>query len=167
MRVLVTGANGFIGRNVSVQLGARSDITIIPFTRGDGPEQLRAAVAEADFVCHLAGVNRPDDGSEFDRVNAGLTRSLCDLMRGPAALFRSSSHRPFTPPERRLTGRASSPPSGKFSAIRKRPARAFTFSACLTSSESGRSRTTTRSSRPSATTSPGTCRSRSTTLPRG
>lgn len=81
MRVLVTGANGFIGRNVSVQLGARSDITIIPFTRGDGLEQLRAAVAEADFVCHLAGVNRPDDGSEFDRVNAGLTRSLCDLMR--------------------------------------------------------------------------------------
>lgn len=96
MRVVVTGANGFIGRNASAQLGARSGVTIVPFTRDDGIDRLREVVSDADFVCHLAGVNRPGDDSEFDRVNAGLTRSLCELLaeagRRTPVILASSVH---------------------------------------------------------------------------
>lgn len=80
MRVLVTGANGFIGKNLLVHLRERQ-IEVVPFTRGMSCQELAAALRDADFVFHLAGVNRPKDISEFAEGNTGLTEQLCDLIR--------------------------------------------------------------------------------------
>lgn len=82
LRILVTGAQGFIGQNLTVRCGESGRFTVIPYGRGDDPARLRDLVAEADAVIHLAGENRPADESAFDKVNAGLTRTLCDAIRG-------------------------------------------------------------------------------------
>lgn len=94
MRALVTGANGFIGRNLVVRLRERADIEVSTWTKADAPSSLGARVAAADFVFHLAGVNRPVDDSEFATGNADLTRVLCDAVRAqhrPIPIVYSSS----------------------------------------------------------------------------
>lgn len=80
MRVLVTGANGFIGKNLIVHLREKG-IEFIPFTRDMPLGDLTSALNSVDFVFHLAGVNRPKDMGEFAEGNAGLTEQLCDLIR--------------------------------------------------------------------------------------
>jgi len=79
--VLVTGANGFIGKNLIIRLGELSVYKILPFVRGDNLEVLADLVAKADVVIHLAGENRPEDEASFHEVNAGLTFTLCDEIR--------------------------------------------------------------------------------------
>jgi UDP-2-acetamido-2,6-beta-L-arabino-hexul-4-ose reductase len=79
-RVAVTGADGFIARNVALLLAERGD-TVIRITRSTTGEGLRAALAGADVVLHLAGVNRPKDSAEFDEGNTGFTTLLCDELR--------------------------------------------------------------------------------------
>jgi UDP-2-acetamido-2,6-beta-L-arabino-hexul-4-ose reductase len=81
MKVLVTGAGGFIARNLMVHLHERVDIEILTFARGDPITALAERVAPADFVFHLAGVNRPENEQEFEQGNADLTRELCDAVR--------------------------------------------------------------------------------------
>ncbi len=80
MRVLVTGANGFIGKNLIVHLREKG-IEYVPFTREMTRHDLAATLKEADFVFHLAGVNRPKDTAEFAKGNTELTIQLCDLIR--------------------------------------------------------------------------------------
>ena len=80
MRALVTGANGFIGKNLLVHL-RELRIEAVPFTRDKALGDLAAALDGVDFVFHLAGVNRPKDTAEFAQGNAGLTGQLCDLIR--------------------------------------------------------------------------------------
>lgn len=80
MRVLVTGANGFIGKNLLVHLREKK-IESVLFTRDSTQRDLAEALVSVDFVFHLAGVNRPKDMSEFSAVNAGLTRTLCESIR--------------------------------------------------------------------------------------
>jgi UDP-2-acetamido-2,6-beta-L-arabino-hexul-4-ose reductase len=80
-RILVTGANGFIGKNLVVRLNELSNITVSTFVRGDEMARLRELVAQADAVVHLAGENRPADESAFFQVNAGLTSALSDAIR--------------------------------------------------------------------------------------
>ena len=75
MKVLLTGARGFIGRNLTVHL-READHTVLEFTRDHNVGDLGALVAEADFVFHLAGVNRPDNDAEFKRGNTDLTGDL-------------------------------------------------------------------------------------------
>lgn len=79
MRVLITGADGFIGKNLLVALRER-DIEVASFTRDRSKEQLAAALNGTDAVVHLAGVNRPNHPDEFGLVNAGLTEQLCQLL---------------------------------------------------------------------------------------
>ena len=81
-RVLVTGANGFIGKNLLIRLGEQENLETLPFIRGDSLELLESLVAKADVVVHLAGENRPDDVEDFSRVNVGLTTSLCRAIEG-------------------------------------------------------------------------------------
>lgn len=81
MRVLVTGSNGFVGKNLRLRLIEQGDFEIFEFTRANSPADLPALVANADAVVHLAGENRPVDVQAFDQVNAGLTRQLCDAIR--------------------------------------------------------------------------------------
>jgi UDP-2-acetamido-2,6-beta-L-arabino-hexul-4-ose reductase len=80
-RILVTGANGFIGKNLVVRLSELVNVTVSTFVRGDDIAQLAQLVSEADAVVHLAGENRPNDEAAFSQVNAGLTSALCDVIQ--------------------------------------------------------------------------------------
>ncbi|MNF64313.1 GDP-L-fucose synthase [compost metagenome] len=80
MKVLITGADGFVGKNLLAHLGERGDVEVLRFTRDDSMAVLPTLVAQADFVFHLAGVNRPEDPDEFKRGNTDLTRALCDAI---------------------------------------------------------------------------------------
>ncbi len=80
MRVLITGANGFVGKNLRLHLSERKDVSVRCFDRENSLEELPGLVAESDFVFHLAGVNRPQDPQEFFTGNADLTQVLCDAL---------------------------------------------------------------------------------------
>jgi UDP-2-acetamido-2,6-beta-L-arabino-hexul-4-ose reductase len=80
VRVVVTGADGFIGSNLCVRLRELQFDDIVSITRATTLEQLPAAMAAADFVFHLAGVNRPKDDAEFAVGNEGFTATLCDAL---------------------------------------------------------------------------------------
>lgn len=77
MKVLITGANGFIGKNLVAHLNERKDIEVLCFTRNDSLDVLPRLVRQADFIFHLAGVNRPQNPQEFQNGNIELTRLLC------------------------------------------------------------------------------------------
>lgn len=76
MRVLITGAAGFIAKNLCVKLRELSDIDVLSYTRETDPAELPALVAQADMVVHLAGVSRPANIEEFWSSNVSLTRQL-------------------------------------------------------------------------------------------
>lgn len=81
MNILVTGANGFIGRNLIFQLRENKEFKIFSYVRESTKEELSQWISQADFIFHLAGVNRPKEPSEFKEVNADLTESVCDLLK--------------------------------------------------------------------------------------
>lgn len=81
MKVLITGANGFIGKNLQLHLAERKDVTVECFTRSDDAAVLPSLLRSVDFVFHLAGINRPTDPSEFATGNLELTVQLCDSIR--------------------------------------------------------------------------------------
>lgn len=80
MKVLITGANGFVGKNLRLLLSERKDVEVQCFTRDDDMGQLPTLLREVDFVFHLAGVNRPQDPQEFTAGNAELTQALCKAL---------------------------------------------------------------------------------------
>lgn len=84
MKVLITGANGFVGKNLQLRLSERKDVQVVCFTHEHKPEQLPDLLRDVDFVFHLAGVNRPQDPKEFTAGNADLTRALCEAVAGAA-----------------------------------------------------------------------------------
>jgi UDP-2-acetamido-2,6-beta-L-arabino-hexul-4-ose reductase len=79
--ILVTGANGFIGKNLVVRLNEQPNIKVSIFVRGDDSTCLPQYIAQADAVVHLAGENRPADETAFLRTNTGLTSVLCNVIR--------------------------------------------------------------------------------------
>lgn len=92
MNILVTGAKGFVGRNLIETLynikmgkdkswGMDSDITIYEYDLGTDPELLDVYCKNADFVFHLAGVNRPQNVEEFMEGNFGFTSVLLDTLK--------------------------------------------------------------------------------------
>ncbi len=80
MKVLVTGADGFVGKNLSVVLAENPGIEILPLTRQSPPGELVTLVANADFIFHLAGVNRPPEPEGFTAGNVELTARLCSAV---------------------------------------------------------------------------------------
>lgn len=78
-RIAITGADGFIGRNLAVRLGELGD-AVLPITRATGEEDWYRLIAEADAVVHLAGANRPTDPAEFMSVNAGTAERLAKAV---------------------------------------------------------------------------------------
>ncbi|RLK63788.1 NAD-dependent epimerase/dehydratase family protein [Atopobacter sp. AH10] len=80
MKVLVTGAQGFIGKNLCASLNYEEAIEILPYTEDSSFEDLKTYTAEADFVFHLAGVNRPKEEKEFTEGNRDLTQQVLDLL---------------------------------------------------------------------------------------
>lgn len=80
MKVLITGGNGFVAKNLIATLAEREDIEVLAFTRQDEVSALPALVRQADFIFHLAGVNRPENPEEFKAGNIDLTRALCEAI---------------------------------------------------------------------------------------
>lgn len=80
MNILVTGADGFIGRNLRLVLGERGH-AVLPITRSSSAADLADAARASDAVIHLAGVNRPDDPADFAIGNADYTELLCETLR--------------------------------------------------------------------------------------
>lgn len=95
MKVLVTGADGFVARNLIVRLGELENFSVVKFSRLTSEDELPALVADIDAVVHLAGVNRPPSPEEFAAGNAGLTEKLCNALidcgRKVPVIFSSST----------------------------------------------------------------------------
>lgn len=81
MKLLVTGANGFIGKNLMLRLRELAEYEVLTFVRGQSDADLRGVLAHADAVVHLAGENRPADVQAFAEVNTGLTERICIGLR--------------------------------------------------------------------------------------
>lgn len=94
MRVLVTGANGFIGKNLSIRITENSLFTLGTLTRDSSDEEFLREVGLADAIVHLAGENRPRSDTEYDFGNRILTKricdTLCDLQKRTPVIFASS-----------------------------------------------------------------------------
>ncbi len=78
--VLITGANGFVGKNLRLNLAAAGYTNLLLYDVDTPEEQLADFAKQAAFVFHLAGVNRPKDAGEFYTGNADLTTRLLSLL---------------------------------------------------------------------------------------
>ena len=93
MNILVTGANGFVGRNLVSQLEniasgkarnyaiAGEELHVLCYDVDSDPAALEEYCRRADFVFNLAGVNRPEDPSEFMKGNFGFASLLLDTLK--------------------------------------------------------------------------------------
>ena len=91
MKILVTGAHGFVGKNLCAQLNNIKDgkarnypvsvSEVMEYDLDTDPAQLDYFCAQADFVFNLAGVNRPKDQSEFMQGNFGFASTLLDTLK--------------------------------------------------------------------------------------
>jgi UDP-2-acetamido-2,6-beta-L-arabino-hexul-4-ose reductase len=102
MRLLVTGSNGFVGRNLCVRLRELGYENIFALSRATPIQDIAPAVAAADFVFHIAGVNRPRDPAEFSAGNVDFTASLCrailDAGKSTPIVYTSSVQAAFDNP---------------------------------------------------------------------
>ncbi|MEK5079739.1 capsular polysaccharide biosynthesis protein CapF [Solibacillus sp. FSL W7-1436] len=81
MSIVITGANGFIGKNLVAHLKANNFENIVEVTRKTTEQQLITALKEAEFVFHLAGINRPIHESEFMEGNRDFTSKIVDTLK--------------------------------------------------------------------------------------
>ena len=105
MKILVTGAKGFVGKNLCMTLeniangcdksrGIDADLTIYEYDLDTDPALLTQWCKDCDFVFHLAGVNRPKETSEFMEGNFGFTSTLLEALEtagNPCPIMISSS----------------------------------------------------------------------------
>jgi len=81
MKILVTGAKGFVGTNLIATLEQMKDIEIYQYDVDTDPALLNTYTKDCEFVFHLAGVNRPQKEEEFKTGNAGFTNSLLNSLK--------------------------------------------------------------------------------------
>ena len=79
--VLVTGSQGFIAKNLTIALSKITDIKVVGFAKTDDLRSLNKMVLEADFIYHLAGVNRPQHEDEFRTGNTELTKTITNILQ--------------------------------------------------------------------------------------
>lgn len=80
MKVLITGADGFVGKNLIAFLSEHKSFEIIKFTKDNNERDLLNILSTIEFIFHLAGVNRPKNESEFKEGNTDLTKKICDIL---------------------------------------------------------------------------------------
>lgn len=78
--VLITGSSGFVGKNLVETLRQRNNLELITFGSKDDTTVLERALRKAEFVFHLAGVNRPEQKEEFRQGNTDLTKNIIDIL---------------------------------------------------------------------------------------
>lgn len=102
IHALVTGYNGFIGKHLIAALAQYKDVEIIRFGRTHSLDDLDAAVQKADFIFHLAGINRPQAESEFETGNVELTQQMIASLKkhhkSVPVLFTSSAQAEWSNP---------------------------------------------------------------------
>ena len=81
MEVLITGAKGFIGKNLVSTLEREDKYEIICIDRENSKEELEKGVLNSDFIVHLAGINRPKNEEEFFKGNTGLTEDIIEILK--------------------------------------------------------------------------------------
>ena len=80
-KVLVTGAKGFIGRNLVAHLARMDDLQVFCCDLENDETELRTWLDQADIVFHLAGINRPQSVEEYQTGNADFTARICEMLR--------------------------------------------------------------------------------------
>lgn len=81
MKILVTGSQGFVGKNLIAELRNRGYEDICEYTRDTDKSLLEEYTKECDFIFHLAGINRPKEEREFMEGNFGFTSELLELLK--------------------------------------------------------------------------------------
>ncbi|PMM86392.1 UDP-2-acetamido-2,6-beta-L-arabino-hexul-4-ose reductase [Vibrio breoganii] len=81
MNIVVTGAKGFIGKNLCVMLSEKGYDSVIQIDRDTPKADIEQALSSADFVFHLAGINRPKHESEFTTGNTNFTESVVNQLK--------------------------------------------------------------------------------------
>lgn len=80
MKILITGANGFLGQNLIERLVKVPDVDILHYSRGTSPLLLERNLSECDFLFHFAAVHRPSDNTEFYKVNDDFFKYILDKL---------------------------------------------------------------------------------------
>jgi UDP-2-acetamido-2,6-beta-L-arabino-hexul-4-ose reductase len=80
MKILITGADGFIAKTLRIRISELAGHSAVLFTRSNTVDELPELLDGVDAVIHLAGVNRPQTEDEFTTGNAELTQALCDAI---------------------------------------------------------------------------------------
>ncbi|WP_033543327.1 capsular polysaccharide biosynthesis protein CapF [Planococcus sp. CAU13] len=94
MKILITGAEGFVGRNLAAELKNQGHEDLLLYSRKNPPADLERFAQECDFVFHLAGVNRPEKEEEFMKGNHDLISALLSHLQqhgNPAPIVVTSS----------------------------------------------------------------------------
>ena len=81
MKVLITGSNGFVGKNLRSELSLNKNVEVLCYDKENSEKELDQFTKECDFVFHLAGVNRPKDPKEFMEGNFGFTSVLLNKLK--------------------------------------------------------------------------------------
>jgi UDP-2-acetamido-2,6-beta-L-arabino-hexul-4-ose reductase len=82
LNLLVTGSNGFIGKNLLKRLENDKNINILEFTRNDTIATLNKLINKSNFIIHLAGEVRPNSSDEdFKESNVSLTKYILDILK--------------------------------------------------------------------------------------
>lgn len=96
MKILVTGSEGFIGKNLQERLLRTEGIEILKFDSNNTLEELEESVKIANFIFHLAGINRPENPEDFYKGNSDLVGNLINLLekngKNTPVLITSSIH---------------------------------------------------------------------------
>ena len=81
MKVLVTGSNGFIAKNLIQFLSEKTEVEVLKVHRESSEQELKESILAADWIVHLAGINRPLNESEFIEGNVTLTEKIAQTLR--------------------------------------------------------------------------------------
>ena len=94
MKILITGAKGFIGKNLVSELKNQEYTELYEYDMDSTLDELDRFTKDCEFVFHLAGINRPKDNEEYLKGNFGFTSVLLDSLkkhRNKAPIMLSSS----------------------------------------------------------------------------